>query len=176
MFDGWCEHPYRETDPASDLVQGREWLLFERALTRVAPESLLVRTGLILDPERADDPTVRQLAALRAGQTLEIAPLEQLSPLWMPDLVDGALDLLVDAERGVWHLAPRTSCAALDWARRLAAHAGVALAATLPSAGRPVEDPRGPMRALASERGWPAPTWEEALERALAAAPGMRSA
>jgi dTDP-4-dehydrorhamnose reductase len=174
VFDGWSQGPYREYDGSASDGAGRSWSAFERSIGRLVCDALLIRTGLLLDPEDPADPTARHLAALRTGHVPEISAREQVSPLWVPDLVHGALDLLVDAEAGIWHLVPRTPCSAADLGRRLAAHAGVPYVARAPNERS--RETRGPMRALTSDRGWPAPDLEVTLGRALAAyASGARA-
>ena len=34
-----------------------------------------------------------------------MAPSETVSPTYVPDLVNASLDLLIDGEKGIWHLA-----------------------------------------------------------------------
>jgi dTDP-4-dehydrorhamnose reductase len=94
-----------------------------------------------------------------------------VTPTYVPDLVNVSLDLLIDRERGVWHL---TNGEALTWAelaRKACAVAGV--------------DPRGlqerPARelgyvavrpaysALGSERGMLLPSLDDALGRCVRA-------
>ena len=76
-------------------------------------------------------------------------------------VLTAALDLLVDTEQGIWHLAPRTTCSVLELARRAAQRLGLAFHAQ-PAPSLPAV--RGPMRALTSERGWPLPDLDGALE------------
>lgn len=165
VFDGWSQQPYREHDaPSATDPSGLGWIEFERALARFAPQALIVRTGLVLDLERVDDAAMGLVGALPESPTAS-ADDEWLSPVWMPDLIHAALDLLVDAEVGLWHLAPEEGCSALDLRQRLAPRVGAPFAPT----ARGVEpSARGPMRALASNRGWPLLDLETTLERALA--------
>jgi dTDP-4-dehydrorhamnose reductase len=165
VFDGWSQQPYREHDPpdATDS-NGLCWLELERTLARIAPRALILRTGLVLDLERLDDPRAWLASAFREHRA-SAADGEQWSPVWLPDLIHVALDLLVDAEAGVWHLAPERACSALELRRRLASRAGVSFA---PSSSRLEPPSRGPMHALSSNRGWPLLDLEATLERALA--------
>ncbi len=67
------------------------------------------------------------LARLLAGLPFEAANDLTISPTYVPDLVHASLDLLIDREAGLWHLA---SGAALTWdalARRAAERAGLLL-------------------------------------------------
>ena len=47
-----------------------------------------------------------------------------MSPTYVPDLVDRALDLLIDGAAGVWHLANAGAVSWLEFARMAAVAAG----------------------------------------------------
>jgi dTDP-4-dehydrorhamnose reductase len=170
VFDGWSPRPYRESDAAGAAdAAGKSWRVLEASMSRVFPDALVVRTGLLLDPELPDDPLSRMIEASRAGQAVPLQDV-QVSPTWTPHLVDTALDLLIDGEQGVWHLVPRTACSSLGLARRAAERLGLSF--TQGDDRRSPESTssvpaRGPMRALESERGWPLPELEVGLEAAL---------
>ena len=85
----------------------------------------------------------------------------------MPDLVEASLDLLVDGERGLWHLA---NAGALSWADF--AREGARLADLDPGLIEPCETPalrlaapRPAYSALGTERGQILPALERSLER-----------
>ena len=82
------------------------------------------------------------MRALIAGQPFQAAEDLTISPTYVPDLVDAALDLLIDAETGLRHLA---NDGAVSWAEfaRL-----IALALDL--------DPDLVRSRHAGEFGWPA--------------------
>jgi dTDP-4-dehydrorhamnose reductase len=82
---------------------------------------------------------------------------EVLSPTYVPDLVQAALDLLVDGERGIWHLA---NAGAMTWSE------------LLEHLGRPAPPPvrrlghhAARARVLSSERGWLMPSLQDAIDR-----------
>jgi dTDP-4-dehydrorhamnose reductase len=157
VFDGWSPRPYRESDPAGAVdAAGKGWSVLEASITRVFPEALIVRTGLLLDPELPGDPLSRIIEASLAGEPVPLQD-QQVSPTWTPHLVDTALDLLIDGERGVWHLVPRTACSSLGLACRAAERLGLSFTASevrrSPNDSTRRMPPRGPMRALESERG-----------------------
>ncbi len=167
VFDGCSPRPYRESDAAAPAdARGRGWRAFEVAITAMCPEVLVARTGLLLDPGLRGDPLSRTIEALRTGRSVPIHG-QRISPTWTPHLIDTALDLLIDGERGVWHLVPRTECSVLELARWSAERLGLPLT-HVEACGSP--DPaRGSMRALESERGWPLPELELTLDAALEA-------
>jgi dTDP-4-dehydrorhamnose reductase len=59
------------------------------ALSNAAPHALIVRPGALFGPWHADD---------------VVASAPGSATTYVPDLVQAALDLLIDAERGVWQL------------------------------------------------------------------------
>jgi dTDP-4-dehydrorhamnose reductase len=163
LFNGWSSRPYLESDAASasDLA-GQSWYALENELIRACSRALIVRCGFVLDPELPQDPLTSWLRGLRMGRVPRLPPWRFVSPSYLPQLVHTALDLLVDGEHGIWHLAPRTPCSVLELARRSAKRLGLAFPEQAAPSSR--REAHGPMRALASERGWPLPDLEETLE------------
>jgi dTDP-4-dehydrorhamnose reductase len=82
-----------------------------------------------------------------------------ISPTYLPDLANAAIDLLLDVEKGIWHLSNAGSVRWSDF--RLAVED--ALGIRLPGRQESVLTPK--MRAITSERGWPMPDWRSALSR-----------
>ena len=87
------------------------------------------------------------LAALERGERPSAAANDYVSPTYVPDLCHAALDLLIDGESGIWHLANDGAMSWLEFARAVAEGAGhePPLIEAAPGGGR--------MTALASERG-----------------------
>ena len=75
--------------------------------------------------------------AARAGRRRAVRRRDDLivSPTYVPDLVDTCLDLMIDGERGIWHLTNGTALSWAELARRAATLAGVSTAAGCRSAG-----------------------------------------
>jgi dTDP-4-dehydrorhamnose reductase len=81
------------------------------------PKALVVRTSAFFSPW--DEYNFVHFA-LRAGhqkQAFEAADDILISPTYVPDLVNVSLDLLIDEEHGVWHLANQGSYTWADLAR-----------------------------------------------------------
>ena len=99
-----------------------------------------------------------------------------VSPTYVPHVVDRALDLLIDAEHGIWHLASRASVSWSAFARLGAQLAGLneTLVASTHSSRLGFVAPRPPFAALGSVRGALMPTLEEALDEYLAAGSSWR--
>jgi dTDP-4-dehydrorhamnose reductase len=78
----------RESDePSAVDPPGRARARLEKVLLATAPNTLLVRVGLLVDP--------RDGVAVPNDTAISISHV--------PDLLDAVLDLLVDGERGIWH-------------------------------------------------------------------------
>jgi dTDP-4-dehydrorhamnose reductase len=147
--------PYVESDAVAPLnVYGRSKALAERLVLEALPSSLVVRASAFFGPWDEHNFVAVALRALAAGQEFAAADDQTVSPTYVPDLVHASLDLLIDGERGVWHLA---NAGALTWAelaRRAAALAGLDadLDAARPTASFKLAAPRPAYAALASER------------------------
>ena len=90
-----------------------------------------------------------------------------VSPTYVPDLVEGMLDLLIDGESGVWHLANGGAVTWEELARRAAHTVGVS---TANLRAVPVEElglaaPRPRYTALESVRGTLLSPLDDALQR-----------
>jgi dTDP-4-dehydrorhamnose reductase len=107
------------------------------------------------------------LDALAADRPFGAPDDAVVSPTYVPDLVQASLDLLIDGETGIWHLA---NAGAATWFE-LALH--VAEAAELDRSGvEPVTSaelgwiaPRPAYSALTSVRGQVMPTLDDAIAR-----------
>jgi len=166
VFDGAAHRPYVESDPAHPVtVAGRTWRRLERRIQAVAPSALVVRVGPLLDPQDPDDPLARILGALADGSRVRVPDDEIVSPSLVPELVDSALDLLIDGMQGVWHAANVGAISLYQLARAAAVRAGISTSALEPGASlHPWGAEVGPgMRALASERAATLSTIEVAL-------------
>lgn len=168
VFDGRRRMPYVETHPVAPLnVYGLSKARAEREVLTAHPHALIVRTSAFFGPWDNHNFLTLALHALTAGQ--EFAASEDVvSPTYVPDLVNATLDLLIDGEHGLWHLANEGSVSWLEFARRAAGMASVDSARlvcrrTQLGAARPA------FSALASERGVIMPTLEDALARYVAA-------
>ncbi|MCC3157689.1 SDR family oxidoreductase [Hymenobacter sp. 15J16-1T3B] len=168
VFDGQQSVPYTEDDTKGPLnVYGRSKSLAERDVLTAMPGALVVRTSAFFGPWDEYNFVHFALQALRGGRTFEAAADLQVSPTYVPDLVNTALDLLIDEEHGIWHVANR---GAYTWARlaQLAAEAAgldTALVQPQPAAAFGWPAPRPAFSALSSSRGIVLPSVEDGLGR-----------
>lgn len=170
VFDGGKLAPYVESDAPRPLnAYGHAKLESERRVLAHAPDALVIRTAAFFGPWDRHNFVTLALQALRRGDRFRAAQDQVVSPTYVPDLVMASLDLLIDGECGVWHLANRGE---LSWAElaRVAARAAElddCLVEPVPAQVLGQIAPRPRYAALGSERGSTMPALEDALSRYL---------
>lgn len=170
VFDGQQSVPYTEEDAKRPLnVYGRSKSLAEREVLAAQPKALVVRTSAFFGPWDEYNFVHYALQTMRGGRVFEAADDLQISPTYVPDLVNTSLDLLIDEESGIWHIANRGT---YTWARlaQLASEAAglnTALVRPRPAAAFQWPAPRPAFSALSSGRGIVLPTVEDGLGRYL---------
>lgn len=168
VFDGSKSAPYVESDPVAPLnVYGRSKADAEARVMDAHSSALVVRTAAFFGPWDAHNFVTIALRELAAGNAFAAADDATVSPTYVPDLANACLDLLIDGERGIWHLATPGAVTWVELARQAAALAGVDARRLQPRPTRAFgfSAPRPLYTALASERGWPMPSLEDALGR-----------
>jgi dTDP-4-dehydrorhamnose reductase len=172
VFDGAKGAPYVESDPAAPLnVYGRSKREAEQRVLDADPQALVIRTSAFFGPWDAHNFVAQALNTLDYGQRFAAAGDLVVTPTYVPDLVNATLDLLIDRERGIWHLTNGEAVSWADLARRAAAAAGLDQGGieerNWDSFGQPASRPRN--SALASERGQLLPPLDDALARFVTA-------
>lgn len=152
VFDGGKGECYLEGDPTAPACPLGAAFAAAEAHLLTLPSVLIIRTGPLFGPweEGAAWGAPRHEDAL-------------VSPAYLPDLVNAALDLLIDGERGLWHLAPPERVLWRDFLELMAAPP---VRSNAPS--KDLQKPHAPPSAdltLKSERGGPLPPLEDALRR-----------
>jgi dTDP-4-dehydrorhamnose reductase len=168
VFDGQQRTPYVESDAVAPLgVYGHSKALAEARVLETLPQALVVRTSAFFGPWDQHNFVTGALRALAAGHRVVAADDVVVSPTYVPDLVHAALDLLIDGERGVWHLANDGAVSWAELACRAAVLAGFdpAGVAAQPSATLGCAVPRPRWGVLGSERGQQLPSLDDALVR-----------
>ncbi len=168
VFDGQKSSPYVESDPVGPLnIYGQSKAAAERLVLAAFPEALVVRTSAFFGPWDTANFVTRALNTLADHQTIIIAEEALVSPTYVPDLVHACLDLLIDGEQGIWHLANQGAVSWTALARQAAKLANIATnqvrVEVSPGSLRP------PYRVLGSERGLLLPSLEQALSHYLRA-------
>jgi dTDP-4-dehydrorhamnose reductase len=170
VFDGRQNHPYVEGDrPAPLNAYGRAKREAERRMLAFCRGALVIRSAAFFGPWDRHNFVTLALDALRRGERWQAADDQWVSPTYVPDLVHGSLDLLIDGECGIWHLANRGAVSWSGLACMVAEAAGLdsALVQPLPGAALGWIAKRPRFSALASERGIVMPTLEHGLARYL---------
>jgi len=168
VFDGRLGRPYVESDATSPLnVYGRSKANAEEAVLGLGGKGLMIRTAAFFSPYDPYNFASWVTRSLADRQEITVAEDLVISPTYVPDLVDATLDLLIDGEVGLWHLANQGATSWAEFACRIAGMLDLdqdlirpAPWATLGwAAERPAYAP------LASQRGCLMPTLDNALER-----------
>lgn len=170
VFDGAKGEPYVESDePSPRSVYGRSKAEAERRVLEAHPEALVARTSAFFGPWDEYNFVTLALRALAAGERFAAASDSFVSPTYVPDLVNACLDLLIDGERGVWHLANQGAVSWAELARISAVRHGLdeTLIDARPARSLNLVAPRPADCSLASERGAPLPPLEDAIARYL---------
>ncbi len=143
VFDGAANRPYTEDDEPHPLnVYGASKAEAERRILSVMPEALIVRTSAFFGPWDQSNFVAHTLSAIRSGRRWRAAADIVVSPTYVPDLVNAALDLLQDRESGIWHLSNEGPVSWYQFAQAAATACGERTDLIEP--------------ASASELGWPA--------------------
>lgn len=170
VFDGLKGSPYVESDAPSPLnAYGRSKAEAEARVLVLGGPALVVRTAAFFSHADPHNFAVHALSALGRGERFRAADDLIVSPTYVPDLVNACLDLLLDGETGVRHLANAGALSWADFARALAEGAGYnpGLVEGLPAAAFGWPAPRPHDVSLGSEHGQVMPALESAIERFL---------
>jgi len=171
VFDGRSDRAWVESDATAPLnVYGASKAAGEREALARCPQALVVRTSAFFGPWDRHNFVFHALGALQRGEIFRAASDVRVSPTYVPDLVHVCLDLLIDGESGLWHLANVGDVSWAELAARAAELAGVATSTLEPcrnaTLGEVAARPRHGV--LASERASLMPPLDDALRRFLA--------
>ena len=168
VFDGAKGQPYVESDAPNPLgVYGRSKLEAEQRVLEADPQALVIRTSAFFGPWDQHNFVTQALNALDAGQPFQAARDVTVSPTYVPDLVNVALDLLIDHEHGLWHLTNGQAVSWAELARLACAAAGVpdAMLQEISNDECGHAARRPPYSAMSSERALLLPSLDDALKR-----------
>lgn len=125
VFDGLGERPYLEHNQINPAcVYGESKAEAERRVLAACPAALVVRTAAFFGEWDRQNFAHHILTALGRGDRWSASAGEIVSPTYVPDLCHATLDLLIDGEDGIWHLANQGSTSWLGFARAIAEGAG----------------------------------------------------
>ncbi|MFL5246940.1 MAG: sugar nucleotide-binding protein [Myxococcales bacterium] len=140
---------------------------WRRGYSRSFSRRSVVRTAAFFGPWDNANFVTRTLADAADGREIVAADDAVISPTYVVDLVHAALDLLIDGESGVWHLANRGAITWAALARLAIRYAGMdtSLVAGRPTHTLGLRARRPRYSVLGSERGALMPPLEDALQR-----------
>ncbi|WP_374472551.1 family 1 glycosylhydrolase [Phenylobacterium sp.] len=144
VFDGRTDRPYVESDAPRPLnVYGQSKAQAEAEILDLGGQPLMIRTAAFFSPFDAFNFASHVLRTVGSGRELTAAEDLVVSPTYVPDLVDATLDLLIDGETGIRHLANTGEVSWAEFARRIARALGL--------------DERLVRGVACATFGWPAP-------------------
>ncbi len=170
VFDGLLGRPCVESDTCTPLnAYGRSKAAMEAAIGALPGQHLIVRTAAFFSPWDMHNFAVHVVETLAAGRRFTAAEDQIVSPAYVPDLCNAALDELIDGTCGVLHLANQGEVSWAAFARAVAEECGLpaSLVDPVPGATLGWKAVRPAYVPLASQR---MPSLESALQ-AFAAAP-----
>jgi dTDP-4-dehydrorhamnose reductase len=171
VFDGGRADPYLEHHHAAPInAFGRAKAEGERRVLERHEAAMVIRAGSFFGNDGGTGFAPRALRTLERGEEL-LAPADVVTSLtYVPDLVEATLDLLVDGERGIWHLANDGAVSWFDFAAMAAERAGWdpggIVACELADLG--FRAPRPAYTVLGSRRTAAVPHLDDAIRRAMA--------
>lgn len=170
VFDGGKPSPYVESDEPRPLnAYGRSKLEAERRVLKLAPNALVIRTAAFFGLWDRHNFVAQALHALQRGERWRAANDQLVSPTYVPHLVQAALNLLIDGERGLWHLTNHGAVSWAGFAQMVAEVAGLdaGLVDAVPGAALGQVAVRPRYSALRSERGLTLASLQGAVEQYL---------
>lgn len=170
VFDGRKGTAYVESDAPRPLnAYGRSKAEAEAMVLGCGGRPLVVRTSAFFSHADPYNFAVHALEALGRGERFAAADDLIVSPTHVPDLVNACLDLMLDGETGLRHLANAGAVSWAQFARALAEHGGydADLIDAVPAASFGWAAPRPANVALRTEFGQVLPTLSSAIERFL---------
>lgn len=133
--------PRDEDAPVAPLnVYGASKAVGESRVLRVLPGALVVRTAAFFSPFDEHNFAMHVERSLRRGEPVRASADHVVTPTYVPDLAKAVLDLVIDGEAGIWHIAHEEPVSWWTFGRQVAAALGL--------------DPAGVTRATPAELGW----------------------
>ena len=168
VFDGSKKTGYTEDDQTNPLNRyGASKVAAELAVMEENPLSLIIRSSAFFGPWDKYNYVHSVIKNLSSGNSFIAAEDIHVSPTYIPDLVNVSLDLLIDDEKGIWHLSNDGSVTWVELAKDVAMRAGLDSDLVIPmpaeSMGYLAERPA--FSVLKSRYGILLPSLDNALDR-----------
>lgn len=168
VFDGKKNEAYVEYDDVNPLnLYGLSKAKAEKEVLEGHADSLIIRTSELFSPWDAEGFVNGIMLSLQNNKQIDVADDLFVSPTYITDLINASLDLLIDDESNIWHLANQGSVSWLDLAREIASRKryNSALLVPKPYAELNYSAIRPTYSALSSDKGLFLPSLENALDR-----------
>ena len=167
VFNGKKNSPYKETDkpePLNNYGLTKAWA--DLVVTSLYPSALIIRTSAFFSPWDNINFAHRVIDALKNKREFQVAKDIIISPTYIPHMVQSALNLFIDEEKGVWHLTNDDSILTWsDFAKELAKVGGYNTKRLLPTPGEEMnwKAKRPANSALQSAKGVRLPPLSQAI-------------
>jgi len=168
VFNGNKRTPYVESDTPDPLnIYGRSKAESELIVLNENPSSLVIRTSAFFGPWDESNFIHYIRKKLSQDEPVQVANDLYISPTYVPDLVYTSLDLLIDNECGIWHIANKGEITWAELAFEIAERYNLdkSLIEPVNAQYMPYSAKRPIYSVLGSEKGYLLPTLENALER-----------
>jgi len=168
VFGGEKQSPYIELDSVMPLnIYGQSKANGELLVLNNYPSSLIIRTSAFFGPWDKYNFAFYILDSLKEKQNCTVVKDVIVSPTYIPDLVNKALDLLIDEEKGIWHLSNDGKLTWHEFAEEVALRGGYHKKNIIPCYQEEKEwkAKRPAYSALQSQKGIKLPSLQHAIER-----------
>jgi dTDP-4-dehydrorhamnose reductase len=168
VFDGGQTKPYVESSAVRPLnVYGQSKADMENIVLNILPESLIIRTSAFFGPWDQHNFPYAVLRAILQNRSFSAATDLVMTPTYVPDLVNTALDLLIDEAQGIWHISNQHALSWYEWAVMVTERAGYSTEQIIPVQSGDLKFParRPQFAAIQSERGNLMNSFDSAIDR-----------
>ena len=168
IFDGCKREAYKEHDPANPInIYGQSKAIAEALVSKENERALIIRTSAFFGPWDKFNFVHAVLDTLGSGKQFCAADDICISPTYVPDLVNTALDLLIDDVNGICHV---SNLGEITWSQlaikvALQANLNVDLVIPTPNKLFNYSAPRPNYTVLNSSNGIVLPTLDNAMKR-----------
>lgn len=113
VFDGGKQLPYTENDKVNPInIYGASKAKAEQLVLKENAGSLVIRTSTFFGPWDTYNFAYDLLQKLERKEPCVAIKNVYISPTYVPDLVNTALDIFIDEEKGIWHI---TNDGCMSW-------------------------------------------------------------
>jgi dTDP-4-dehydrorhamnose reductase len=128
VFGGDQATPYSETDEAAPLnTYGDSKYKAERGVISAFSDALIIRSSAFFSPWDQYNFAYQVQKDVQLGKYIDAAEDVIISPTYLPDLVNNALDLFIDRASGLWHISNQGSLSWSDFAKEVITRSGKSL-------------------------------------------------